>query len=138
MQENTNTGEALDNYVRSRRTHTTKEETMKLTTPIKPGFRRPFTVTTDENVENPVFTTILGDATGKLDPANTLPGKTISGWINGDGALDVDQSVRLTVDAHVGEGAVDLALDFDYQIKNADATAFGTPTFGPDEPIPAP
>jgi len=111
---------------------------MKLTSPIKPGFRRPFTVTTDENVESPVFTTTLGDATGTLDPAVAFPGNTIKGWINGDGSLDVDQSVRLTVDAHVGEGAVDLALDFDFQIKHPDATAFGTPSFGPDEPIPAP
>ena len=105
--------------------------------PIKPGFRRPFTVETDENVENPRFTTTLGDANGTLDPALSFPGKTVGGWINGNGALDVDQSIRLTVDAHVGDGEVDLSLDFDFQIKNADATAFGEPVFGKDEPIPA-
>ena len=135
MQAEQTTGEALDHFVRSRRTHT--KGNMKLTTAIKPGFRRPFTVTTDENVENPAFSTTLGDATGSLDPTVTFPGTTIKGWINGDGSLDVDQSVRLTVDAHVGDGAVDLSLDFDFQIKHPDATAFGAPVFGTDELIPA-
>lgn len=109
-------------------------ENIVLETPIKPGFRRPFTITTDEDVEGVKFDTIEGDSTGTIDTQNTK-GSTIKGWINGDGVLG-NKEVELSADGHIGEGEARIAMRFQYNVAHPDATAFGQPVFGPDELIP--
>lgn len=112
---------------------------MKLTKVLKPGFRRPFTLTPDEPVDindsgTYVQAEILdGDSTVTIDPASTAT--SIKGWLNGDGALG-DKAIRLTCDGHIGEGVVQVSLDIEYTVATPDATALSF-TEGADEPIPA-
>lgn len=112
---------------------------MKLTKPIKPGFRRPFTITPDEPVDinsdqKYIKVNILaGDSTVTIDPASTST--SIKGWINGDGSTG-DKSVEFIADGHVGEGDIQVALTVDFTVATPDATTLGF-VEGVDEPIPA-
>lgn len=112
---------------------------MKLTKPIKPGFRRPFTITPDEPVDiNDSGTyvkveVLSGDSTVTIDPASTA--KSIKGYLNGDGATG-EKAVRFTADGHVGDGEQAVSLDVEYTVSTPDATTLGF-VEGVDEPIPA-
>jgi hypothetical protein len=115
------------------------KDTMKLAKPIKPGFRRPFTITPDEPVDQNnsgsfVSVEVLsGDSTVTIDPASTAT--SIKGWLNGDGATGA-KAVRFSADGHVGEGEQTVTLDVEYDVATPDATLLGF-TEGTDEPIPA-
>lgn len=111
-----------------------------LSRPIRPGFRRAFTVGTDEPVDaqpNGAFArseTIVGDSTAAVirpESTNTL----IQGWIYGDGSLGTKHT-RVTVDGHVGDGEVEIALDIHYEVASPDATAFQNFAEGAEEAIP--
>ena len=116
------------------------KQTMKLTKPIKPGFRRPFTITPDEAVDVNASGTyvaveiVTGDSTVTIDPASTST--SIKGWINGDGATG-DKAVRFTADGHVGEGDQAVTLDVEFTVANPDATSLAAFVEGVDELIPA-
>lgn len=112
-----------------------------LSKPIRPGFRRAFSVSTDEPVDmqpNGAFArseNVEGDST----PAVISPESTatlIKGWIYGDGSIG-SKKTRVIVDAHVGEGEVSLALDISYDVASPDATSFEGFTEGADEAIPS-
>lgn len=111
---------------------------MKLEKPIKPGFRRPFTITPDEPVDrmdNGQFITVevlSGDSTVTIDPSSTAT--SIKGFLNGDGSIG-DKAVRFTADGHIGDGVVSVTLDIEYTVTTPDATVLGF-TEGTDEPIP--
>jgi hypothetical protein len=117
-----------------------KEQQMKLSKPIAPGFRRPFIITPDEPVDKRSDGSFLGvevlsgNSTVTVDPSSTPT--SLKGWINGDG--DVGQkSVRLTVDGHIGEGETPVTLDVDFEVTTPDATSIANLVEGADEPIPA-
>jgi hypothetical protein len=111
---------------------------MKLTKPLKPGFRRPITITPDEPVDVNDSGTFVkvevlsGDSTVTVDPASSA--KEIKVFLNGDGAIG-DKAVRFTVDGHVGDGDQPVSLDVEFTVANPDATAL-TIAEGADEPIP--
>jgi len=111
---------------------------MKLDKPIKPGFRRPFTITPDEAVDvNDSGTyvqveNVAGDSTVTIDPASTAT--SIKGWLNGDGATG-DKAVRFTADGHIGDGDQPVSLDVEYTVATPDATILGFKE-GVDEAIP--
>jgi hypothetical protein len=112
---------------------------MKLTKPIRPGFRRPFTITPDEAVDVNDSGTFVkvevlsGDSTVTIDPASTST--SIKGWLNGDGATGA-KAVRFTADGHVGEGDQPVTLDVEYEVATPDATSLAAFAEGVDEPIP--
>lgn len=116
------------------------KENMEVTwaKPIKPGFRRPFTLTPDEAVDVrgdgsfAGWEAVEGDSTALIKPESTA--KSIQGYINGDGALGAKR-IRLKVDGHVGDGDVEITLDVLFQVASADATTL-TVAEGVDEPIP--
>lgn len=116
-----------------------KAQHMQLTKPIKPGFRRPFTITPDEDVDvNDTGTfvkveNVLGDSTVTIDPASTA--KSIKGWLNGDGATGT-KAVRFSADGHVGPDEQVITLDVEYEVSTPDATTLGF-VEGVDEVIPA-
>jgi len=112
-----------------------------LAKPIKPGFRRSFTVGTDEAIDKqPDGTfakseTLEGDSTAPV----ILPESTatlLTGWIYGDGSIGAKKA-RITVDGHVGDGDVPITLDITYEVQSPDATAFQNFTEGADEAIPS-
>jgi hypothetical protein len=111
---------------------------MQLAKPIKPGFRRPFTITPDEPVDindSGTFVkveVVAGDSTVTIDPTSTAT--SIKGWLNGDGATGA-KFVRFTADGHLGEGDQPVSLDVEYTVANPDATVLGFAE-GADEPIP--
>lgn len=113
---------------------------MKLSKPIKPGFRRPFTITPDEAVDvndSGTFVKVeivTGDSTVTIDPASTAT--SIKGYINGDGATG-SKAVRFIADGHVGEGDQPVSLDVEFDVSNPDATSLANFVEGTDEPIPA-
>lgn len=117
-----------------------KKDNMEVTwtKPIKPGFRRPFTLTPDEAVDMrgdgsfAGWEAVEGDSTALIKPEST--NKSIQGYINGDGALGAKR-IRLKVDGHVGDGEVEITLDVLFQVASADATTL-TIAEGADEPIP--
>jgi hypothetical protein len=115
-----------------------KKETMKLSKPIKPGFRRPLTLTPDEPVDARADGTfalvevLSGDSQLVYNPESTAI--SIRVWAYGDGAIG-DKSGRLTVDGHVGDGEQPVSLDIDWTVANPDATALSL-VEGADEPIP--
>jgi hypothetical protein len=117
-----------------------KKENMEVNLkPIKPGYRRPFTLTTDEPVDLRAdgvnyftATSIQGDSTIVF---TTQSATGASGFVNGDGAIG-DKVVQISADAHVGEGDVEITLDVSYTVQNPDATEIGFSLGGPDEPIP--
>jgi len=112
---------------------------MKLNKPIKPGWRRPFTITPDEPVDvqaNGQFFTaevISGDSTVTHDPTSTAT--SLKGYFNGDGATGL-KSIRLKADGHVGEGEQEVTLDVDYDVATPDATSIANMVEGTDELIP--
>lgn len=116
-----------------------KDNNMKLTKPIKPGFRRPFTVTPDEAVDvRPDGTffaveILAGDSTVTIDPSSTAT--ALKGWFNGDGATG-EKAVKIIADGHLGEGEISVTLDVEYTVATPDATLL-TLAEGTDEPIPA-
>lgn len=111
-----------------------------LSKPIKPGFRRAFTVQTDEPVDKQddgsfaKAEVLEGDSRAPvINPESTST--SLSGWIYGDGAIGA-KKVRITVDGHVGEGVIPVTLDVSYEVQTPDATAFTNFAEGADEPIP--
>lgn len=107
--------------------------------PLKAGFRRPFTITPDEDVdvmENGAFVQVdvlAGDpSTVTINPGSTS--KSITGFLNGVAVGDV--SVQFTCDGHVGDGDVPVTLTVDFTVQHPDATVLGF-SEGADEPIPA-
>lgn len=108
--------------------------------PIKPGFRRPFTLTTDEDVDlQPdgvnyfVATATTGDSTIVF---TTQTPTGASGFVNGDGAVG-DKVVQISADGHVGDGVVTITLDVSFVVTHPDATGFAFAVAGADEPIPS-
>lgn len=112
---------------------------MKLQKPIKPGFRRPFTITPDEPVDiNDSGTyikveNVTGDSTVTINPGGTPT--SITGFLNGDGATG-EKAVRFVADGHLGEGDQPVSLDVEFTVATPDATILGF-SEGADEPIPA-
>jgi len=111
-----------------------------LSKPIKPGFRRAFTVSTDEAIDKQAdgtyakSETLEGDSTAPV----VLPESTdrlLTGWIYGDGAIGAKKA-RITVDGHVGDGDVPITLDITYEVASPDATAFTDFKEGAEEAIP--
>ncbi len=120
-----------------------KETPMEVTLskPIKPGFRRSFTVSIDEAVDKQPDGSFAKSEVleGDSRAAEILPESTatlLTGWIYGDGAVGTKKD-RITVDGHVGEGDVPITLDVSYEVASPDATAFTDFKEGADEPIPA-
>lgn len=117
-----------------------KDKYMKLAKPIKPGYRRPFTITPDEALDvnaNGTFVQVnvlAGDSTVTIDPASTST--SIKGWINGDGTTGA-KSVEFIADGHVGEGEQQVALTVDFEVSHPDATSLENFVEGTDELIPA-
>jgi len=111
-----------------------------LSKPIKPGFRRAFTVGIDEAVDKQPDGSYAKSEVleGDSRAAEVLPESTateLKGWIYGDGAIGAKKD-RITVDGHVGDGDVPITLDISYEVQSPDATAFQNFTEGPDEAIP--
>lgn len=112
---------------------------MKLSKPIKPGFRRPITITPDEPVDVNNSGTFLsienvtGDSTTTVDPTSTAT--SLKFWINGDGSLG-SKAIRVSADGHVGDGEVTVTLDIEFEVANPDATSLANLVEGADEPIP--
>lgn len=111
-----------------------------LTTAIKPGFRRPFTLTFDEPVDlrpdgvSYVSTEIIdGDSTVVLTEQSKTGAK---GFLNGDGSIGA-KTVRFSADGHVGDGDVEITLDVTFPVASPDATVIGFKESGPDGGIPA-
>lgn len=119
-----------------------KHMEVTLSKPIRPGFRRAFSVTTDEAVDKQPdgsyarSEVLNGDSTAPVIDA-TSTGTMIKGWIYGDGSIG-SKKVRVTVDGHVGDGDVPITLDVTYEVQSPDATAFTNFQEGADEPIPTP
>jgi len=115
-----------------------KGNIVKLSKPIKPGFRRPLTLTPDEAVDQRADGTFAlvevttGDSQLVYNPESTE--KSIKVWAYGDGAIG-DKAGRITVDGHIGDGDVPVAIDIEWTVANPDATAL-TLVEGTDEPIP--
>lgn len=113
---------------------------MKLATPIKPGFRRPITITPDEAVDVNNTGTFLaienvtGDSTTTVDPTSTAT--SLKFYINGDGSTG-DKAIRVSVDGHVGDGDQPVTLDIEFTVASKDATSLANLVEGADEPIPA-
>lgn len=113
---------------------------MKLSKPIKPGFRRPITITPDEDVDVNNSGTFLaienvtGDSTTTVDPASTA--KSLKFYINGDGSTG-DKAIRVSADGHIGDGDQPVTLDIEFTVATPDATSLANLVEGVDEPIPA-
>lgn len=109
-----------------------------LSKPIKPGFRRPFTVKADEELDvrpdsNFVGVEVVeGDSTVTLTETNKTGA---SGFINGDGSLG-RKVIRLVADGHIGDGDVAVTLDIIFEVAHPDATILGFTEGAADEPIP--
>jgi len=111
-----------------------------LAKPIRPGFRRSFTVGTDEAVDKQPDGSFAKSEVleGDSRAPEVLPDSTatlLKGWIYGDGSIGAKKA-RVTVDGHVGDGDVAITLDISYEVASADATAFQNFTEGADEAIP--
>lgn len=113
---------------------------VQLSKPIKPGFRRPISVTIDEAVDKQpdgsfaVAEQVQGDSTISIRPTSTE--RQIDAYVNGDGSLG-SKVGSIRVDGHVGEGDVPLVLEIGWEVAHPDATEFGVVQEGADEPIPA-
>jgi len=119
---------------------------MKLTKPIKPGFRRPFTITPDEPVDAQAdgnfyhVETVAGDSTVTYDPTSTAT--SLKGWLNGDGATG-EKAIRIVADGHnevpgEPEREQPVSLDVEFTVNTPDATSLAAFVEGADEPIPTP
>lgn len=113
--------------------------TYTLKSPVKPGFRRPLTLTPDESLDkmaNGQYASVevlQGDSTVNVDPEST--DKSVKVWVYGDGALG-DKVARVKADGHIGEGDAEITQDIAWTVTHPDATVFGSVTEGPDEAIP--
>lgn len=112
---------------------------VNLTKPLKPGFRRPISLAADEELDVrgdgsfAAVEVVEGDSTASIKPDST---KTqINAFLNGDGALG-DKVIRIKADGHIGDGEAEISVDIGFTVAHPDATAFGTPQEGVDEPIP--
>lgn len=111
---------------------------MHLSKPIKPGFRRPVTITPDEAVDARADGTFIGievlsgDSQVVYNPESTA--NSIKVWFYGDGSTG-EKSARLTADGHIGDGDQPVSIDVDWTVANPDATTLGI-VEGADEPIP--
>lgn len=121
---------------------TGKHMDVTLSKPIKPGFRRSFTVSVDEPIDKQPdgsfakSEVVEGDSRAPEILAESTSTQ-LKGWIYGDGSIGSKKS-RITADGHVGEGDVPITLDISYEVASPDATSFTNFTEGADEPIPAP
>ena len=111
-----------------------------LSKPIKPGFRRSFTVGTDEAIDKQpdgsyAKTEVVDGDSRAPEILPTSTDKLLQGWIYGDGSVGA-KKVRVTADGHVGEGDVPITLDISYEVNSPDATEFVGFTEGADEAIP--
>lgn len=100
--------------------------------PLNAGFRRPFTITADEAVENARVEILAGDSTATVQQDSP---KVLSGFLNGDGSTGVKE-VDVVVDGHIGDGEVELRLKLNFNVQSPDATDLGF-VAQPDEKIPA-
>ncbi len=105
-----------------------------LSKPIKPGFRRPITLTADEDVESPSVAVTEGDSTASIRPESA--GKNVLAYLNGDGSLGT-KTVVISADGKIGAGEATITQEIGYVVAHPDATEFvGGVTEGTDEPIP--
>lgn len=108
-------------------------------TPIKPGWRRPFTLNADEPVD------LLADGINYFSATPVTGDSTIvftsqsptraTGFVNGDGSIG-NKMVQIRADAHVGDGDVPITVDVAFTVETPDATDLGFVLGSPDEPIP--
>lgn len=114
---------------------------IKLSKPIRPGYRRAVTLVPDAPVDllpGEVYAKVSvvdGNSTIAVRPETTA--EEIKLWVNGDGAIGA-KLARLRVDAHLGEGDVELNVDIAWEVAHPDATSISLKEEGEDEPIPAP
>lgn len=116
-----------------------KEPMIVNLTPIKPGWRRPFTLTADEPVD------LLADGVNYFTATAVSGDSTISfvtqsstkatGFVNGDGSLGI-KLVQIRADGHVGDGDVPITVDVAFTVESPDATSLGFVLGSPDEVIP--
>lgn len=110
-----------------------------LAKPIKPGFRRPISLTPDEAVDQAAdgsfarIEQLSGDSTSFVAPTST--DKKIDAYLNADGPTGVNVIV-VKADGHLGEGEQEISQEIEYSVANPDATQFGPVVEGADEPIP--
>ena len=113
-----------------------------LSKPIKPGYRRQFTVSTDEAIDKQpdgsyAKTEVVDGDSRAPEILAESTATLLKGWIYGDGAIG-QKKVRITADGHIGEGEVAITLDISYEVQTPDATAFTNFQEGADEVIPTP
>lgn len=116
---------------------------VKLSRPIKPGFRRKVNLTPDEPLdvrEDGSFAAVdivEGNSTVSVRPESDS-GK-IRLYVNGDGSLGTGKVARVRADGHVGAGEAEISLELEWDVVSPDATAFSSAIEeeGEDEPIPA-
>lgn len=111
-----------------------------ITNPIKPGFRRPFTLTFDEPVDlRPDGVSYVSVEAVDGDSTVTMMSQSptgATGFLNGNGSIGA-KTVRFSADGHVGDGEVVITLDVTYPVASPDATVIGFVASGADEPIPS-
>lgn len=103
---------------------------------IRPGFRRPFTLTptpAGAAFENPVIEITDGDSTASIQDDGNGGAK---GFLNGDGSIGA-KAARITFDGHIGDGEVDVTLDVAWNVSHPNATG-GSLSVGDEEAIPVP
>lgn len=115
---------------------------VKLSKPIKPGFRRRVNLTPDEALDKredgsfAAIEEVEGDSTATVRPESNAT--SIKLFVNGDGTIGVGKVRRVVADGHVGEGVVPISIELEWEVSHPDATAFNPPDeVGEDEPIPA-
>lgn len=109
-----------------------------LVKPIKPGFRRPFTLTPDEPIDIRSDGGYLGVEVVEGDSTITLKDQSatqVTGWVNGDGSVGT-KLIRLKADGHIGTGEVEVTVDIAYEVAHPDATVLDFKESVTDEPIP--
>lgn len=113
---------------------------MKLSKPIRPGYRRSVKLVPDfpvDQLPGGVYakaTIVSGNSTVEVRPESTE--KEILLWVNGDGAIG-SKSAQIKVDGRIGEGEVELNVDLEWDVAHPDATKLEV-TEGEDELIPVP
>lgn len=115
---------------------------VKLSKPIKPGFRRKVNITPDEKVDVRAdgsfagIEAVEGDSTVVVRPESTA--EKIQLYVNGNGTLGTGKVARVVADGHVGEGEAVISLELEWDVVSPDATQFNPAIEeeGEDEPIP--
>lgn len=107
--------------------------------PIKPGYRRPISLTPDEAVDQAVDGTfarieqVSGGSTSFVSPDSIAT--QIKAYLNADGPTG-ENVVVVKSDGHIGEGEQEISQEIAYTVANPDATQFGPVVEGTDELIP--